>query len=59
MQSETRYIGGKSKNCSNQIINMKAEIHSLQETLHHEQSNVNDFEQYGRRIWLKSTTFPL
>ena len=28
---------------------MKAEIHSLQETLGDEQSNVNDLEQYGQR----------
>ena len=39
----------RAKDAETKIINTKAEIHSLQETLRDEQSNVNDLEQYGRR----------
>ena len=39
----------RAKAAEIKIINMKAEIHSLQETLGDEQSNVNDLEQYGQR----------
>ena len=49
----------RAKAAETKIINIKVEIHSLQETLRDEQSNVNDLGQYGREIWLKSTTFPL
>ena len=38
-----------AKTAETKIINMKAEIYSLQETTHGEQSKVNDLEQYGRR----------
>ena len=43
----------RAKAAEAKIINMKAEIYSLQETLREEQSKVNDLEQYGRRRWLK------
>ena len=39
----------RAKAAETKIINIKVEIHSLQETLRDEQSNVNDLEQYGRR----------
>ena len=59
MQSETRYIREKSKSCRNQNYQQKAEIHSLQETLSDEQSNVNDLEQYGRRNMVEINNIPI
>ena len=39
----------RPKAAETKIINMKAEAHSLQETLREEQSNFNDLEQCGRK----------
>ena len=46
------------KAAETKIINMKAEIHSLQETLRDEQSNVNDLEQYGQRNMVEINNIP-
>ena len=49
MQSKTRYNRGRAKAAETKIINMKAEIYSLQKTLCGEQGKVNDLKQHGRR----------
>ena len=48
-----------AKTAETKIINMKAEIYSLQETTHGEQSKVNDLEQYGRRNMVEINNIPL
>ena len=40
------------------IIHMKTEIYSLQETLHEEQSKVNDLKQYSRRNMVEINNIP-
>ena len=58
MQSEARCMEERAKAAETKTINMKVEIHSLQETLCDEQSNVNDLEQYGRRNMIKINNIP-
>ena len=48
----------RAKAAETKIINMKAETYSLQETLHEEQSKVNDLEQYGRRNMVEINNIP-
>ena len=48
----------RAKAAETKIINMKAEIHSLQETILDEQSNVNHLEQYGRRNMFEINNIP-
>ena len=51
-------IEERAKAAETKIINMKAEIYSLQETLCEEQSKDNDSEQYGRRNMVEINTIP-
>ena len=48
----------RAKAVETKIINMKAEIYSLQETLYEEQCKVNDLEQYGRRNMVEINNIP-
>ena len=48
----------RAKAVETKIINMKAEIYSLQETLYEEQCKVNDLEQYGRRNMVEISNIP-
>ena len=48
----------RAKAAETKIINMKAEIYSLQETLYEEQCKVNDLEQYGRRNMVEINNIP-
>ena len=51
-------IEERAKAAETKIIHMKAEIYSLQETLHEEQSKVNDLKQYGRRNMVEINNIP-
>ena len=58
MQSKKRYNRGRAKAAETKIINMKAEIYSLEETLCEEQCKVSDLEQYGRRNMVEINNIP-
>ena len=51
-------IEERARAAETKIINMKAEIYSIQETLREEQSKVNDLEQYGRRNMVEINNMP-
>ena len=51
-------IEERAKAAETKIINIKAEIYLLQETLCEEQSKDNDSEQYGRRNMVEINTIP-
>ena len=51
-------IEERAKAAQTKIINMKAEIYSLQETFREEQSKVNDLEQYGEKSMAEIKNIP-
>ena len=51
-------IEERAKAAQTKIINMKAEIYSLQETFREEQSKVNDLEQYGEKSMVEIKNIP-
>ena len=51
-------IEERARAAETKIINMKAEIYSIQETLREEQSKVNGLEQYGWRNMVEINNMP-
>ena len=51
-------IEERAEAAETKIINIKAEIYSLQETLCEEQCKINDLEQYGRRSMVEINNIP-